>query len=243
MKQGVFTIKENTKLAEGVWEMLLSGKPGEIKPGQFIDIRLPEKFLRRPISVHDAGPDFVTIIYKVLGHGTEQMTALPAGTELDVLTELGNGYDLSNAGDKPLLIGGGIGAAPMYLTAKKLIEAGTVPTVLLGFNSSADAYSIEEIKALGCEVRVATADGSIGTRGFVTDIIPDDYSYFYCCGRTAMLKSVYAAVKGNGEFSMEERMGCGFGACMGCTVKTANGYKRVCKDGPVFTKEEILWTE
>ncbi len=243
MKQGLFTIKENSRLAEGVWKMVLTGEPGEIKPGQFIDIRLPEKFLRRPISVYDAGPDFVTVIYKVLGHGTEQMTGLPAGTVLDVLTELGNGYDLSKAGDAPLLIGGGIGVPPMYMAAKKLLAAGLRPTVLLGFNSSADAFCIGEFESLGCDVRVATADGSIGTKGFVTDIIPENYSYFYCCGRTAMLKSVYAAVKGSGEFSMEERMGCGFGACMGCTVKTADGYKRVCKDGPVFAKEEIVWAD
>ena len=243
MKQGFFKITENKKLAEGIFRLRLEGKPGEIKPGQFIDIRLPEKFLRRPISVYDAGPDFATVIYKVLGHGTEQMTALPEGTVLDVLTELGNGYDLRKAGGAPLLIGGGIGIPPMYLAAKRLLEAGIKPTVLLGFHSAAETFCVDEFKELGCEVRIATEDGSLGTKGFVTDILPESWSYFYCCGRTAMLKAVYKAVKGPGEFSMEERMGCGFGACMGCSVKTADGCKRVCKDGPVFAKEEIVWAE
>lgn len=243
MKQGIFIIKENKKLAEGILRLTLAGEPGEIRPGQFIDIRLPGRFLRRPISVYDAGKDFVTVIYKVLGHGTAQMEELPEGTALDVLTGLGNGYDLGRAGEKPLLIGGGIGVPPMYMTAKRLLEAGVTPTVLLGFNSSKDAFCIEEFRSLGCRVHVATADGSIGTKGFVTDLITEGYSYFYCCGRTSMLKSVYRAVKGNGEFSLEERMGCGFGACMGCSIKTSGGSRRVCRDGPVFSKEEIIWED
>ncbi len=243
MKQGIFTIQENTKLAEGVCRMTLLGEPDEIKPGQFIDIMLPGRFLRRPISVYDAGEGFVSVIYKVLGGGTAEMTAFEPGMQLDVLTGLGNGYDLSKAGGSPLLIGGGVGIPPMYLAAKKLLERGVEPAVVLGFNSAADVFCADEFRALGCEVRIATADGSVGVKGFVTDALPGECSFFYCCGPTPMLKAVAKAVKTAGQFSFEERMGCGFGACMGCSIMTKNGAKRVCKDGPVFGSEEIIWED
>ena len=245
MKQVLLKIKENTSIAEGVWKMTLGGEPGEIKPGQFIDIMLPGKFLRRPISVYDAGADFVSVIYKVLGKGTSQMTEMTAGTGLDVLCGLGNGFDLSLAGDAPLLIGGGIGLPPMYMTAKALIAGGVTPAVVAGFNKASEAFGISEFETLGCGVTVATVDGSLGVKGFVTDALPSDFSYFYCCGPLRMLQAVDRAVpRGRGgQFSLEERMGCGFGACMGCSVMTRSGAKRVCKDGPVFGREELLWED
>ena len=227
-------------------------------PGQFIDIRLDEHFLRRPISVCDVeGCDdpagAVTIIYKVLGQGTEEMTRLAPGAELDVLTGLGNGYDLNDAGERPLLIGGGVGIPPLYLAAKKLLQTANVKsvTVILGFNTAEEMYYVDEFKALGCEVVLATADGSFGTRGFVTDAFAEllergaGFTHFYTCGPGPMLKAVYGKVYKEagirGQMSFEERMGCGFGACMGCSCKTVTGYKRICKDGPVLRTEELLW--
>ena len=242
MKQGFFTIEENRKLTPTTWLMRMSGDTSGVRaPGQFINIKLSGHFLRRPISICDARRDGLTIIYKVLGHGTEEMTCLTPGAELDVLTGLGNGYDLSLSGERPLLIGGGVGVPPMYLLAKRLLDQGKRVSVILGFNTEDEVFGEEAFKALGCDVTVTTVDGSRGVKGFVTDALPEDYTYFYTCGPEPMLKAVYKATATSGQFSFEERMGCGFGACMGCSCKTITGYKRICKDGPVLKKEEILW--
>ena len=242
MKQGLFEIKENIKLTDTVMKMQLCGDTSAITaPGQFVNISLEGKYLRRPISVCDCEGDVLTIVYKVVGKGTEQMQKMSEGS-LDILTGLGNGYDLSKSGDKPLLIGGGVGVPPMYMLAKKLIEHGKKVSVILGFNTKDEIFYEQEFKKLGAEVTVATADGSYGVKGFVTDAMADmDYSYFYTCGPEPMLKAIYKVAKTSGQFSFEERMGCGFGACMGCSCKTVTGYKRICKDGPVLEKEEILW--
>ena len=225
--------------------MVLAGDTSAITAaGQFINIKLDGHFLRRPISVNDVNDEEVTIIYKVMGHGTEEMTNLTVGTELDILTGLGNGYSLVEAGDRPLLIGGGVGIPPLYNLAKRLIaeEPDCKIQVALGFNTKDEMFCVEEFKALGCDVVIATADGSYGMKGFVTDAIKDlDYSYFYTCGPEAMLRALHAVTRTDGQMSFEERMGCGFGACMGCSCKTITGYKRICKDGPVFRKEEVLW--
>lgn len=244
MKQGIFEISENIKLTENVYKMKLLGDVSDITScGQFINIKLDGLYLRRPISVCDKDSDSVTIIYKVVGHGTEQMSKLLVGDKLDILTGLGNGYDLSLSGNKPLLIGGGVGVPPLYMLAKKLIEQGKRVSVILGFNTKSEVFYESEFKALGCDVTVTTVDGSRGTKGFVTNAFPDDYSYFYTCGPEPMLKAVYKVSKTEGQMSFEERMGCGFGACMGCSCKTLTGYKRICKDGPVMKKEEILWED
>ena len=244
MKQEILTITENCPVTESVWRMRL-GAPGleEQKPGGFVNIRLDGLYLRRPISVFDAEPGRLTILYKVVGRGTEQMKDLEPGVQLDVLTGLGNGYDLSKAGDRPLLLGGGVGVPPLYLLAKKLRAEGKAVTAVLGFNTAAEVFAEEEFRALGCSVTVTTADGSYGVKGFVTDALPQEYSYFYTCGPEPMLRAVYRAVKTSGQFSFEERMGCGFGACMGCSCKTITGYKRICREGPVLEKEEIMWAE
>ena len=243
MKQGLFKITENRPLTESVWRMRLEGDTSAItSSGQFVNIKLEGLYLRRPISVFDRDEKAVTIIYKVVGKGTEQMKNTPEGASLDVLTGLGNGYDLSVAGDAPLLIGGGVGVPPMYLLAKDLIAQGKKVSVILGFNTANEIFCEEDFKALGCDVTVTTVDGSYGVRGFVTDAMKDkDYSYFYTCGPEPMLKAIYGAAVTSGQFSFEERMGCGFGACMGCSCKTLYGNKRICKDGPVLVKEEIIW--
>ena len=244
MKQVILTVQSNEQLVPGIWRMILSGDCSAISaPGQFIDIRLDGFYLRRPISVCSAGESFVTIIYKILGRGTDYMTRLAPGMRLDVLTGLGNGFSTEEAGDAPLLIGGGVGLPPLYGLAKKLLAQGRRPRAVLGFNTASEMFYDDEFAALGCDVTVATADGSCGVKGFVTDALPEQYSYFYCCGPTPMLKAVYAKTTGSGQFSFEERMGCGFGACMGCSIMTAHGAKRVCKDGPVFRKEEIIWEQ
>ena len=244
MKDVLFTIKENLAIAPQVYRMVLTGDCSQITaPGQFVNIRLDGLYLRRPISVCDLGGNDLTIIYKVVGKGTEQMSHMKEGGSLQVLTGLGNGYDLSCAGDAPLLIGGGVGVPPMYLLARKLREQGKTVSVVLGFNTKNEIFYEEEFRALGCGVTVTTVDGSYGTKGFVTDGIPENYSYFYCCGPEPMLKAVYKKARTSGQFSFEERMGCGFGACMGCSCKTITGYKRICKDGPVMRKEEILWED
>jgi len=242
MKQGIFQILSNTALTDSVYKMVLEGDTSAITAsGQFVNIRLTGKFLRRPISVCDYDEKTLTIIYKVVGHGTEAMSAMAPGQELDILTGLGNGYDLTLAGDAPLLIGGGVGVPPMYNLAKKLTAMGKTVNVILGFNTQSEIFYEEEFKALGCTVTVTTVDGSYGVKGFVTNALPESYTHFYTCGPEPMLKAVYKATVTSGQMSFEERMGCGFGACMGCSCKTLTGYKRICKEGPVMMKEEILW--
>ena len=243
MKQSIFEILSNTPLTDSVYKMVLRGDTEAITAsGQFVNIRLEGMFLRRPISVCDYDEKTLTIIYKVVGKGTEAMSRMAPGTELDILTGLGNGYDLTLCGDKPLLIGGGVGVPPMYGLAKALIAQGKPVSVILGFNTQAEIFCEEEFKALGCSVTVTTVDGSYGIKGFVTTPMESmDYSHFCTCGPEPMLKAVYKASKTSGQMSFEERMGCGFGACMGCSCKTLTGYKRICKEGPVMKKEEILW--
>ena len=244
MEERILTIGENIPLTDSVYRMTLRGDElPEQRPGQFVNIRLEGLFLRRPVSVYDFRPGCLTIIYKTVGTGTRQMASLPAGTTLNVLTGLGNGYDLSKAGERPLLLGGGVGVPPLYLLARKLREEGKPVTAVLGFNTRAEVFGEEAFRALGCKTIVTTADGSCGTKGFVTDALPDEYSYFYTCGPEPMLKAVYRKTVTSGQFSFEERMGCGFGACMGCSCKTITGYKRICREGPVLEKEEILWED
>lgn len=248
MKQTIFTVQENKQLATNIWRMKLSGDTSDIKSaGQFVNIKLDGHFLRRPISVCDVDGNTLTIIYKILGKGTEEMTQFPVGKDLDILTGLGNGYDLSLSGNRPVLIGGGVGIPPLYLTAKRLIAEGKKVTTVLGYNTRDEIYYVDEFRELGCEVIVATLDGSVGIKGFVTDALQvlksEDcgYTYFYTCGPEPMLKAVYNVTETSGQFSFEERMGCGFGICMGCSCKTISGYKRICKEGPVLKKEELLW--
>ena len=244
MKQGLFEIVENIPLTRSVFKMTLRGDASAITaPGQFVNIKLEGLYLRRPISVCDVSEDTVTIIYKVVGKGTKQMSEMKSGV-LDVLTGLGNGYDLSTAGERPVLIGGGVSVPPMYLLAKALIAQGKKVRVILGFNTKDEIFYEDAFKALGAEVTVTTVDGSYGVRGFVTDALKEtDYTYFYTCGPEPMLKAVYSASVTSGQMSFEKRMGCGFGACMGCSCKTITGYKRICKEGPVMRKEEILWED
>lgn len=243
MKQSIFTIKSQEVIAKNVMKMVLCGDTSDITAtGQFVNIKLDGFYLRRPISVCDYDENTLTIIYKVVGGGTEAMSKYENGKELDILTGLGNGYNTDESGDKPLLIGGGVGVPPMFALCKKLIKEGKKPTVILGFNKEEEIFYENEFKALGAEVFVTTVDGSYGTKGFVTNVIPEiDYTYFFTCGPEPMLKAVYNATNTSGQFSFEERMGCGFGACMGCSCKTKYGNKRICKDGPVLVKEEIIW--
>ena len=242
MKQSIFTIVSNEALTDVVYKMVLEGDTSAITNcGQFVDLRLPEKYLRRPISVCDYNETTLTLIYKVVGSGTEIMATLPVGTKLDVLTGLGNGYDTSRSGDRPVLVGGGVGVPPMFNLCKKLIAEGKHPQVVLGFNAASEIFLADEFQALGAEVYIATADGSVGTKGFVTDVIRNlEYTYFYACGPMPMFKAMEQVMATSGQYSFEERMGCGFGACMGCTIQTKSGYKRVCKDGPVFFREEVF---
>ena len=243
MKQSIFKILTNEALTSSVYRMTLEGDTSAITaPGQFVNIRLEGKFLRRPISVCDWEDGKLTLVYKVVGHGTAQMAAMNPGETLDILTGLGNGYDLTLTGEAPVLVGGGVGVPPMYGLAKHLRALGKPVQVILGFNTKEEIFYEEEFKALGCAVYVTTVDGSCGIPGFVTDALKDlDYSHFCACGPEPMLKALYKASKTSGQMSFEERMGCGFGACMGCSCKTLTGNKRICKEGPVMKKEEILW--
>ena len=242
MKQSVFTITKNTNLTSNVYIMTLKGDTQGIRCGQFVNIQLDGLFLRRPISVCDCEGDVLTLIYKVVGRGTEKMSHMTEGESLDLLTGLGNGYNTTPSGERPLLLGGGVGVPPLYMLCKKLISEGKHPTVILGFNKADEVFYENEFKALGADVIVCTADGSYGVKGFVTTPMEGiEYSYFFTCGPEPMLKAVYKATTTEGQMSFEERMGCGFGACMGCSCKTITGYKRICKEGPVMRKKEILW--
>ena len=255
MKQGIFTIESNRRLTQSVWEMVLAGDTSACqKPGQFINLKLDGLFLRRPISVCDYDDKQIKIIYKVVGKGTEQMAEMQPGETLDVLTGLGNGYDISKAGASPVLIGGGVGVPPMYGLLKALNEqrlaasasgtsVATAPIrVILGFNTADEIFYKDEFEKAGAEVLIATVDGSAGTKGFASDVLKElDYSYFYTCGPMSMFRAIEAVAKTSGQYSFEERMGCGFGACMGCSCKTKYGNKRICKDGPVLEREEIIW--
>ena len=230
------------QIAKSVYKTIFRGDvSGITNAGQFVNVKVDELFLRRPVSVCDLGENSLTLVFKTVGKGTEMLSQSKYGDKFDMLTGLGNGYDLAVAGNKPLLIGGGVGVPPLYLAAKKLIESGKSVSVALGFNGKEDVFFVREFEKLGCTVKVSTVDGSFGKKGFVTSVLPEDYSYFYACGPEPMLKAVYNATKTDGEFSFEERMGCGFGACMGCSCKTLAGAKRICKDGPVIKKGEILW--
>ena len=244
VKQSYFTILSQRQLTSAMYEMVLEGDTSALAaPGQFVNLKLEGFYLRRPISVCAYDSKTMTLLYKVVGKGTAYMATLPAGTKLDILTGLGNGYDTSKSGMRPLLIGGGVGVPPMYRLAKNLLEEGKKPEVILGFNTKAEAFYIDEFRALGVPVHVATADGSLGTKGFVTDVVKTlkDYTYFYTCGPEPMLKALSDVTETSGQLSFEERMGCGFGACMGCSCETKYGNKRICKDGPVLEKEEIKW--
>ncbi len=243
MEQKFLKITENKKIAKDIWLMVLEGDTSAITAsGQFVNIKLDGFYLRRPISVCDYDDKTLTLIYKVVGEGTEAMTALGCGEELDVLLGLGNGYDLSKSGEAPLLIGGGVGVPPMYNLCKKLAAEGKNVSVILGFNTKDEIFFEDEFKALGADVYIATVDGSYGTKGFVTDVMKNlNYTYFYTCGPMPMFKAIEATAVTSGQYSFEERMGCGFGACMGCSCKTKYGNKRICKDGPVLEREEIIW--
>ena len=244
MYQGIYSVTSNIKIAKDVYKMILNGDTSAITaPGQFVNIKLDGFYLRRPISICDYDENSITLIYKVVGEGTEKMSRLEVLDKLDLLVGLGNGFDISKSGDKPLLIGGGVGIPPLYNLCKRLIENGAKPTVILGFNSSYEIFAEKSFKKLGANVIITTVDGSVGVKGFVTDAFEKagEYTYFYTCGPMPMFKAVYEKTVTSGQFSFEERMGCGFGACMGCTCKTKNGNKRICKDGPVLEKEEILW--
>lgn len=242
MKQEIFVISENKRLTENVYKMRLNGNTKSITAsGQFVNIKLEGLFLRRPISVCDCDKNAITLIYKVVGNGTEKLASMKKGEKLDVLTGLGNGYDLSLSGENPVLLGGGVGVPPLYMAARLLRKEGKSVSVVLGFNTKDEVFYEDEFKALGCDVTVTTADGSYGKKGFVTDAYPESYSYFYACGPEGMLKAIFKTSKTEGQMSFEERMGCGFGACMGCSCKTISGTKRICKEGPVMKKEELLW--
>ena len=243
MYQGIYEIISNNKLTESIFEMVLEGDTTSIfAPGQFINIKLDGFYLRRPISICDYDDRTITIIYKVVGEGTEVMSKMNSGEKLDVLCGLGNGFDTSKSIDKPVLIGGGVGVPPMYNLCKKLISEGKSVTVILGFNKKDEIFYEDEFKKLGAYVKVTTVDGSYGIKGFVTDALKDtEYSYFYTCGPMPMFKAIESTAVTSGQYSFEERMGCGFGACMGCSCKTKYGNKRICKDGPVLEREEIIW--
>lgn len=242
MTQGIYRVEYNRQLAPDVWKMGLSGDTGAITaPGQFINIRLDGFFLRRPISVCDWDDRGITIIYKVVGKGTGALSDVEPGQDLDVLCGLGNGFDVSKCGQRTLVIGGGVGTPPMYGLAKKLLEAGKTPVAILGFNTKSEIFYEDEFRELGIETILTTVDGSYGVKGFVTGALPEQYDYFCACGPMPMLRAVYNATGTSGLMSFEERMGCGFGACMGCSCETKYGSKRICKDGPVLEKEEIVW--
>ena len=243
MKDTVFKLITNTQIAKNTYKWVMSGDTSDITaPGQFVNIKLSGFYLRRPISVCDAKEGKLTLIFKVVGEGTAKMAEMKPGTEVLVLTGLGNGYNTKKSGDTPVLLGGGAGVPPMYMLAKQLVSEGKYPRVILGFNTREEVFYEEKFRELGINVTVTTADGSYGSRGFVTDVMNNEnYTYFYTCGPMPMLKAIDKVACTSGQFSFEERMGCGFGACMGCSCETKYGYKRICRDGPVLEREEIVW--
>lgn len=244
MEEKTYEIIANKEIAASFYELCLLGDtPCRTRPGQFVNIKLEPFYLRRPMSVCDAEENRLTLIYKTVGDGTKYMTSLLPGTKLNLLVGLGNGYDTAKSGSLPLLIGGGSGLPPLYLLAKNLIAEGKSVTLMMGFNQKEEIFYREKFMSLGAKVLVATADGSYGAKGFVTEFLPPaaDYTYTYACGPEAMLKAVWNAAATSGEYSFESRMGCGFGACMGCSMETKSGPKRICREGPVFSKEEIQW--
>ena len=242
MKEVIFTIEQNIALTENVYKMVMSGDTSAITgSGQFVNIKLDSQYLRRPISICDYDENTLTIIYKSVGVGTEKMTKMSAGEKLNILVGLGNGYELSLSGDAPVLVGGGVGVPPLYKLCKLLKAQGKKITVILGFNTANEVFYEDEFKAIADKVIITTVDGSYGVKGFVTNALDIEYTYVYSCGPFPMLKALSAATHTSGQYSLEERMGCGFGACMGCSCKTMLGNKRICKDGPVFVKEEIIW--
>lgn len=243
MKQSIFEIISNESIACKTYKMILSGDTSQVtKPGQFVNIKIEGFSLRRPISICDCKNGKLTLIYKTVGAGTEKMSRMKQGESLDLLTGLGNGYSTQKGGNEPLLIGGGLGVPPLFLLCRSFTEKGIYPAVILGFNSEKEIFYEEEFRSLGAKVFVATADGSYGQKGFVTDVMRNlKYSFFYACGPLPMYKAIEKIAVTGGEYSLEERMGCGFGACMGCSIMTKNGPRRVCKDGPVFEREELIW--
>ena len=244
MKESRFTVSENTPLAENTFRLALRGDVSAVTaPGQFVNLRLDGLFLRRPLSVCTVSGDILTVIYKVVGKGTQKLRRMRPGDGIDVMTGLGNGFDTTVSGGRPLLLGGGSGVSPMFMLAEKLAAEGKKPVAVLGFNTAAEVFGAEELKALGADVTIATLDGSLGIKGYVTDALPDGCTYYYACGPEPMLKAVYNTLALSGQLSFERRMGCGFGACMGCSCRTITGSKRICKEGPVMRKEEILWED
>jgi dihydroorotate dehydrogenase electron transfer subunit len=244
MKEEWFTVAAQRQLTDNVYEIKLTGDTSAVtRPGQFVNLRLDKLFLRRPLSVCDLEGDVLTLIYKVVGRGTEALSHMTPGQTIPVLTGLGNGYDTARSGTEPLLIGGGVGVPPLYLLAKSLRAEGKNVTAVLGFNTVREVFYEKEFRAIGCKVAVTTADGSYGIKGFVTDALPERYTHVYTCGPEPMLRAVYRKIHTGGSFSFEKHMGCGFGACMGCSCKTVTGYKRICKEGPVLQKEEIRWED
>lgn len=244
-KRGIYKIVSNERLTPTVWRMVVEGDTSYITaPGQFVNVELEGRFLRRPISVCDWDGRTLTLVYKVVGDGTQQMSRMEPGEELDLLTGLGNGFSVAAKSERPLLVGGGVGIPPLYNLAKKLIAAGKEVSVVLGCNSAGELFFEREFEALGARVYVSTVDCSRGTGGFVTDAIREnviDYDYLYACGPIPMLRALADTAQSEGQLSFEERMGCGFGGCMGCSCKTKYGNKRICREGPVLTLDEIIW--
>jgi 2-polyprenylphenol hydroxylase and related flavodoxin oxidoreductases len=240
VEEQIFEIASNVSVARDVFRMELSGDTRSISAsGQFVNVELTGRFLRRPFSICDWDNGKVKLLYKIVGEGTEQLSHMTAGARLNLLIGLGNGFDASQGGDTPTLVGGGLGAVPLPALAKALLRRGAQPRAYLGFASAEDVVLMHELQTLGVETHVATVDGSAGHRGFITDLLPEG-AYVFACGPEPMLRAVYQKAA-SGQFSFESRMGCGFGACMGCTCETNFGNKRICKDGPVLWKEEILW--
>ena len=245
MEKRNYTIAANTPVAPAVYRLELTsdGVPG-LRAGQFVEVAVPGKYLRRPLSVSLSEPGRLTLLYKVVGGGTAALAAMEPGAELELLTGLGNGFDIEACREKALLIGGGIGVAPLHQLCRDLRAAGKQVTAILGFNTASELILRDELEALGATVHVATMDGSAGIRGLVTDALRQvrpDFDYYYVCGPMPMMRALYPLLPEAGEFSLEERMGCGTGLCFGCTIATIDGPKRICHDGPVFKKNMLPW--